>query len=63
MPQSLRPHLDLPPEDWEDVCRAHMFEYVDYEFKGRNDYGGLQRPPPNPPPGVLSTLGLTSVCV
>lgn len=44
MPQSLRPYLELSAEDWEDVCRAHQFEYVDYEFKGRNDYGGLQHP-------------------
>lgn len=41
MPQSLRPHLEMDTADWEDVCRAHGFEYVDYEVKGRNEYGGL----------------------
>lgn len=42
MPQSLRPDIGVAaPEEWEDVCRALGFEYVDYEQRGRNDYGGL----------------------
>ncbi|KAH0610838.1 uncharacterized protein H6S33_011265 [Morchella sextelata] len=46
MPQSLRPVLEKPVDDWEDLCREYGFEYVDYEFKGRNDYGepaGMER--------------------
>ncbi|KAI5841871.1 hypothetical protein DFP73DRAFT_528298 [Morchella snyderi] len=46
MPQSLRPVLERSADDWEDLCREYGFEYVDYEFRGRNDYGepaGMER--------------------
>lgn len=51
MPQSLRPHLEMSIEDWEDMCRGYQFEYIDYEFKGRNDYGGS---------GFLSRISIAS---
>lgn len=44
MPQSLQPRLELGVEQWEDLCREFQFEYVDFEFKGRNEYGGLLPP-------------------
>lgn len=46
MPQSLRPVLERSVDDWEDLCRGYGFEYVDYEFRGRNEYGepaGMER--------------------
>jgi hypothetical protein len=46
MPQSTTPYLDLPSEDWEDICTDTGFEYVDFEKTGKNDFGekvGVQR--------------------
>ncbi|KAH8147277.1 uncharacterized protein LAJ45_08755 [Morchella importuna] len=46
MPQSLRPVLERSADEWEDLCRGYGFEYVDYEFRGRNEYGepaGMER--------------------
>jgi hypothetical protein len=46
MPQSTTPYLDIPSEEWEDICTDTGFEYVDFEKTGKNDFGekvGLQR--------------------
>jgi hypothetical protein len=39
MPQSTTPYLDMPSEDWEDVCTDNGFEYVDFEKTGKNEFG------------------------
>lgn len=46
MPQSITPHLERGFEEWEDTCRELGFEYVDFEAKGRNEFGepvGVER--------------------
>ncbi|KAL7270940.1 hypothetical protein RUND412_006331 [Rhizina undulata] len=46
MSQSLQPRLEMAADEWEEVCREFGFEYVDFEFKGRNEYGepaGMER--------------------
>jgi hypothetical protein len=46
MPQSTTPYLDLPSEEWEDICTDTGFEYVDFEKTGKNEFGekvGVQR--------------------
>jgi hypothetical protein len=50
MPRSLVPNeeskLGLETEDWDDIVREAGFEYIDFESKGRNDYGevvGMER--------------------
>jgi hypothetical protein len=39
MPQSTTPYLDLPSEEWEDMCTDTGFEFVDFEKTGKNDFG------------------------
>ncbi|KAI9777852.1 MAG: hypothetical protein M1839_008529 [Geoglossum umbratile] len=44
--QSEKPGLDVGAEEWDEVCRAVGFEYVDAEARGRNEFGeptGLER--------------------
>lgn len=46
MPQSNTPHLQKSNEEWEELCMQFGFEYVDFETKGRNEFGevvGLER--------------------
>jgi hypothetical protein len=46
MPQSTTPYLDMPSEEWEDICTDTGFEYVDFEKTGKNEFGenvGVQR--------------------
>jgi hypothetical protein len=46
MPQSTTPYLDMPSEEWEDICTETGFEYVDFEKTGKNEFGekvGVQR--------------------
>lgn len=39
MPQTTTPYLDMPSEDWEDICTNTGFEYVDFEKNGKNEFG------------------------
>ncbi|KAH7384390.1 hypothetical protein DE146DRAFT_622171 [Phaeosphaeria sp. MPI-PUGE-AT-0046c] len=39
MPQSTTPYLDLPSEEWEDMCTDTGFEYIDFEKTGKNEFG------------------------
>jgi len=39
MPQTTTPYLDMPNEDWEDICTDAGFEYVDFENTGKNEFG------------------------
>ncbi|KAI9681046.1 MAG: hypothetical protein M1822_007120 [Bathelium mastoideum] len=39
MPQFTTPHLGLPFEEWEDMCRDSGFEFIDAEAQGRNEFG------------------------
>ncbi|KAF2106241.1 hypothetical protein BDV96DRAFT_508260 [Lophiotrema nucula] len=39
MPQSTTPFLDMPVEEWEEACMEYGFEYVDFEAKGKNEFG------------------------
>ena len=39
MPQSKTPYLEKSFDDWEDICKDYGFEYIDFEAKGRNEYG------------------------
>lgn len=46
MPQSTTPYLDLDNEAWGEAAMEHGFEYIDFEAKGKNDFGeamGVQR--------------------
>ncbi|KAF2806578.1 uncharacterized protein BDZ99DRAFT_490322 [Mytilinidion resinicola] len=46
MPQSTTPHLERSFEEWEELCSDFGFEFVDFEAKGKNEFGervGLQR--------------------
>lgn len=46
MTQTKTPWLEKTHEEWDELCGAHGFEYVDFEAKGRNDYGepvGMER--------------------
>lgn len=46
MPQSTTPYLEKSTEEWDDLAIDHGFEYVDFEAKGKNDFGeglGVQR--------------------
>ncbi|KAL6709119.1 hypothetical protein ACN47E_001935 [Coniothyrium glycines] len=46
MPQSTTPYLDKKAEEWEELAMDHGFEYVDFEAKGKNEFGeamGVQR--------------------
>lgn len=46
MPQSTTPYLEKGDDEWEEMCVEHGFEYVDYEAKGKNEFGeamGVQR--------------------
>jgi hypothetical protein len=38
--QSEKPGLGVGAEEWDEVCRAFGFEYVDAEARGRNEFGG-----------------------
>lgn len=46
MPQSITPYLEKTGEEWEEACMEYGFEYIDFEAKGKNEFGepmGLQR--------------------
>ncbi|KAF2103883.1 hypothetical protein NA57DRAFT_70093 [Rhizodiscina lignyota] len=46
MPQSTTPYLEKDFEEWDEMCGEFGFEYVDFEAKGRNEYGepvGIER--------------------
>ncbi|KAF1846976.1 uncharacterized protein K460DRAFT_51165 [Cucurbitaria berberidis CBS 394.84] len=46
MPQSITPYLEKTVEEWDDTCMDYGFEYVDFEAKGKNEFGeaiGVQR--------------------
>ncbi|KAF2126454.1 hypothetical protein P153DRAFT_297908 [Dothidotthia symphoricarpi CBS 119687] len=46
MPQSTTPYLEKSGEEWEETCMEYGFEYVDFEAKGKNEFGeamGVQR--------------------
>ncbi|KZM26609.1 uncharacterized protein EKO05_0005497 [Ascochyta rabiei] len=46
MPQSTIPYLEKGSDEWEELCMEHGFEHVDFEAKGKNDFGevvGVQR--------------------
>jgi hypothetical protein len=46
MPQSTTPYLEKSAEEWEEACMDYGFEYIDFEAKGKNDFGeavGAQR--------------------
>lgn len=40
MPQTETPYLTVSHDQWEDKCRDHGFEFVDFEQKGKNEFGG-----------------------
>jgi hypothetical protein len=40
LPQGISPCLELGDE-WEDWCQDLGFEFVDWEKKGRNEFGGM----------------------
>jgi hypothetical protein len=39
MPQSITPYLEKEAEEWEEMCMEYAFEFVDYEKKGKNEFG------------------------
>jgi hypothetical protein len=39
MPQSTTPYLDVPNDEWEDMCTDTGFEFVDFEKTGKNEFG------------------------
>ena len=39
MPQSTTPYLDMPSEEWDEICTDTGFEYVDFEKTGKNEFG------------------------
>lgn len=41
MPQSITPYIQKDFEEWEDIMREYGAEYIDFEMKGRNEFGGL----------------------
>lgn len=46
MPQSITPYLEKAGEEWEEACMEYGFEYIDFESKGKNEFGepmGVQR--------------------
>lgn len=46
MPQSTTPYLDMPGEEWDELCADTGFEFVDFEKTGKNEFGepmGVQR--------------------
>jgi len=46
MPQTTNPYLDLPGEEWDELCADAGFEYIDFEKTDRNEFGeeqGVQR--------------------
>ncbi|EPS44567.1 hypothetical protein H072_1470 [Dactylellina haptotyla CBS 200.50] len=46
MPHSMQPQVSKSAEEWDDVTMEYGFEFVDFEAKGRNDYGepvGMER--------------------
>ncbi|KAI9678588.1 MAG: hypothetical protein M1817_005645 [Caeruleum heppii] len=46
MPQSMTPSLSQTFEEWEDLCRRCSCEFIDFEMKGRNEFGeptGIER--------------------
>lgn len=43
MPHSMQPQIEKSPGEWEDLTMEFGFEFVDFEAKGRNDYGGRFR--------------------
>jgi hypothetical protein len=46
MPQSTTPYLDIPSEEWDEICADTGFEYIDFEKTGKNEFGegqGVQR--------------------
>lgn len=46
MPQSTTPYLEKSDEEWEELATDHGFEFVDFEAKGKNEFGeamGVQR--------------------
>ncbi|KAF3910913.1 hypothetical protein ABW20_dc0108808 [Dactylellina cionopaga] len=46
MPHSMQPQVIKTAEDWEEATMEFGFEFVDFEAKGRNDYGeptGMER--------------------
>lgn len=40
MPQSTTPHIQKDFEEWEEMMREFGAEYIDFEMKGRNEFGG-----------------------
>ncbi|CAO2655202.1 Nn.00g102660.m01.CDS01 [Neocucurbitaria sp. VM-36] len=46
MPQSITPYLEKTGEEWENACMEYGFEYIDFDAKGKNEFGeamGVQR--------------------
>jgi hypothetical protein len=46
MSQSTTPRLQMEFDEWDDMCRAFGFEYIDASAKGKNEFGepvGLER--------------------
>ena len=46
MPQSITPYLEKTSEEWDDICMEYGFEFIDFEVKGKNEFGeatGVQR--------------------
>ncbi|KAK6521116.1 hypothetical protein TWF506_001348 [Arthrobotrys conoides] len=46
MPHSIQPQVEKAAEEWEELMMEFGFEFVDFEAKGRNDYGeptGMER--------------------
>ena len=40
MPQFTTPYVDKSYDEWDGICGEHGFEYVDFEAKGKNEFGG-----------------------
>lgn len=46
MPHAIQPQIQKAQEDWEDIALERGFEFVDFEAKGRNEFGeptGMER--------------------
>ncbi|KAK6533498.1 hypothetical protein TWF694_002437 [Orbilia ellipsospora] len=46
MPHGMQPQVGKSAEEWEEVAMGFGFEFVDFEAKGRNEYGepvGMER--------------------
>jgi hypothetical protein len=39
MQQSITPRLQMPFDEWDELCRDFGFEYIDATAKGRNEFG------------------------